>query len=99
MEVVNVELKDRSYSIYIGKDLLKEIGQRVKSLIGGKKTVIITNPRINSLYGNILKDYLKGAGFNAYFVDIPDGEGYKTLDTAVEIYDKLIDIKMERESP
>jgi 3-dehydroquinate synthase len=99
MEVVNVELENRSYSIYIGRDLLKGIGNRVKSLVSNRKTVIITNPHINSLYGNILKDTLKYAGFDAYFFDIPDGEEYKTLDTAVKIYDRLIAIKMERESP
>ncbi len=99
MEVVTVELKDRSYSIYIERDLLKGIGNRIKSLIPDKKIVVITNPRINSLYGNILKDTLKSAGFDAYFVDIPDGEEYKTVETAVKIYDRLIEIKMERESP
>lgn len=99
MEVVNVELKDRSYSIYIGRDLLKGIGNRIKILIPSQKTVVITNPNINSLYGNILKDALKNEGFDAYFIDIPDGEEYKTLDTAVKIYERLIVIRMERESP
>lgn len=99
MEVVNVELKDRSYSIYIGRDLLKEVGDRIKKIIPNRKAVVITNPNINGLYGNILKGSLKDAGFDAYFADIPDGEKYKTLHTAVRIYDRLIDIKMERQSP
>ncbi|HBA25939.1 MAG TPA: 3-dehydroquinate synthase, partial [Nitrospinae bacterium] len=99
MEVVNVGLGERSYSIYIDKGLLLECGNRLKNIKTGRKIVVITNPLINKLYGDALKKSLTGAGFNVNFVEIPDGEEYKTIKTATGIYDRLIDIKMERESP
>ncbi|MBI3583290.1 MAG: 3-dehydroquinate synthase [Nitrospinae bacterium] len=99
MEVVNVGLGERSYSIYMGKGLLPECGNRIKNIKTGKKIVVITNPAVNKLYGDTLKNSLTGAGFIVNFVEIPDGEEYKTINTAVKIYDRLIDIKMERESP
>jgi len=99
MEVVNVGLGERSYSIYIDKGLLLECGNRLKNIKTGRKIVVITNPLINKLYGDALKNSLTGAGFNVNFVEIPDGEEYKTIKTAAGIYDRLIDIKMERESP
>jgi len=110
MEVVNVGLGERSYSINLGKGLLLECGNRLPSLLSppykrggsggaGRKIVVITNPIVSRLYGNTLKNSLTGAGFIANFVEIPDGEEYKTINTAIEIYDRLIDIKVERESP
>ncbi|MBI3814648.1 MAG: 3-dehydroquinate synthase [Nitrospinae bacterium] len=110
MEVVNVGLGERSYSIYIDRGLLLECGNKLPSLFSppykggvsggvGRKAVIITNPLIRGLYGNLLENSLKEEGFKVHFIEIPDGEGYKTLETAVKIYDRLIAIKMERESP
>ncbi len=99
MEVVNVRLGERSYSIYIGKGLLLECGNRIKNIKTGRKIVVITNPIVSRFYGNTLKNSLKGADFIVNFVEIPDGEEYKTINTAVEIYNRLIDIKVERESP
>ncbi len=98
MEVVNVGLGERSYSIYIDKGLLINCGNRLKNIKTDKKIFIITNHIINKFYGDTLKNSLKDAGFNIYFTEIPDGEEYKTIKTAVEIYDRLLDIKMERGS-
>lgn len=99
MEVVNVGLKERSYSIYIDRGLLTEVGKRLSNIITGKKIAIITNPTINNIYGPILKNSFKGADFKIHLTEIPDGEEYKTLETAVKIYDWLTDIKIERQSP
>jgi 3-dehydroquinate synthase len=99
MEVVNVGLGERSYSIYTGKGLLLECGNRIKNIERGGKIVVVTNPLVNRLYGDALKNSLTGSGFIVNFLEIPDGEGYKTIETAVKIYDRLIDLKMERGSP
>ncbi|MEK6546315.1 MAG: 3-dehydroquinate synthase, partial [Nitrospinota bacterium] len=98
MEVVNVGLKERSYSIYIDRGLLTEAGKRLSNIIAGKKIAIITNPTVNKIYGSILKNSFKGADIKIHLTEIPDGEKYKTLETAVKIYDWLTDIKIERQS-
>ena len=98
MEVVHVGLKERSYSLYIDKSLIKKIGDRLNRMEIDKKIAVITNPVVNNLYGHYLEDSLKSADFNIHFIDIPDGEEYKTLETAVKIYDGLINFKMERQS-
>ena len=85
MEVVNVGLKERSYSIYIDRGLLTEAGKRLSNIIAGKKIAIITNPTVNKIYGSILKNSFKGADIKIHLTEIPDGEKYKTLETAVKI--------------
>lgn len=98
MEVVNVRLKERSYPIYIGRGLLKEVGDRLNKVNADTKAVVITNPLVNGLYGDVIKNSLKKANFKVSFTEIPDGEEYKTLETACKIYNRLIDEKMERQS-
>ncbi|MBI5287028.1 MAG: 3-dehydroquinate synthase [Deltaproteobacteria bacterium] len=98
-EQVNVNLGERSYSIYIGRDTLSSVGELMKAhgFIG--KVACITNPVVGRLYGDRVVSSLKGAGFEAYRIGIPDGEEYKTLEWTSRIYDELITQRMERSHP
>lgn len=49
MRVVEVELGDRSYPIYIGRDLLSQ-GELLRRHIPGKRVLVITNETIAPLY-------------------------------------------------
>jgi hypothetical protein len=49
MRVVEVSLGDRSYPIYIGRDLLGQ-GELLRRHIPGKRVLIITNETIAPLY-------------------------------------------------
>jgi hypothetical protein len=49
MKVVNVELGDRSYPIYIGTGLLKS-GELLRKHVPGKRVLIVTNTTIAPLY-------------------------------------------------
>ena len=48
MLTANVELKERSYPIYIGKNLLSET--QIYPLKAGEKVMIVSNPTIAPLY-------------------------------------------------
>lgn len=50
MKVVNVELGDRSYPIYIGSGLLQNHGELLRKHIPGKRVLIVTNETIAPLY-------------------------------------------------
>lgn len=63
------------------------------------KAACITNPTIGKLYGNRVLASLGKAGFEVCRIDIPDGEEYKNLEWVSYIYDKLMEHKMERQSP
>ena len=49
MRVVDVDLGDRSYPIYIGKDLLSH-GELLRKHVPGKRVLIVTNVTIAPLY-------------------------------------------------
>lgn len=94
-KILNVELADKSYPIYIGSDLLSS-----KSLLSdhiqGKQVMIVTNTTIAPLYLEKLKDAL--SDFNVESVVLPDGEEFKTLETLNKVFDALLKAKFDRSS-
>ena len=98
LECIDVDLKERSYKIYIGFDILKGISDILRDLGAGKKVVIITNPSVNKFYGEAVNSGLRGAGFDSHTVEVPDGEEFKTIREAERLYDELITLKVDRGS-
>jgi len=94
-KILNVELADKSYPIYIGSNLLSS-----KSLLSdhiqGKQVMIVTNTTIAPLYLEKLKDAL--SDFNVESVVLPDGEKFKTLETLNKVFDALLKAKFDRSS-
>ena len=94
-KILNVELGDKSYPIYIGIDLLS-----MKSLfvdqIQGRQVMIVTNKTIAPLYLDQLTSILDG--FNVQSVILPDGEEFKTLETLNKVFDALLEAKFDRTS-
>ena len=94
-KILNVELADKSYPIYIGSDLLSS-----KSLLSdhiqGKQVMIVTNTTVAPLYLEKLKDAL--SDFNVESVVLPDGEEFKTLETLNKVFDALLKAKFDRSS-
>ena len=94
-KILNVELADKSYPIYIGSDLLSS-----KSLLSdhiqGKQGMGVTNTTIAPLYLEKLKDAL--SDFNVESVVLPDGENFKTLETLNKVFDALLKAKFDRSS-
>ena len=99
METININLGERSYPIYIGRNNLDMVGELMKQKGLNGKAACITNPTVGKLYGNRVIDSLGKAGFEVFRIDIPDGEEYKSLEWLSYIYDKLTEYKMERQSP
>jgi len=85
-KILNVELADKSYPIYIGTDLLSS-NSVMTDHIEGKQVMIVTNTTIAPLYLEKLKAALEG--FNVESVVLPDGEKFKTLETLNKVFDAL----------
>jgi len=89
-------IKDREYKICIKKGILGNLGENLSEIIENKKVIIITNPLVNSLYGDKLLYALKKSSFNPDFIEVPDGEKYKCLSTVNYLYDELLKRKADR---
>jgi 3-dehydroquinate synthase len=98
MEKVRVELGERSYDILIGNNILQNIRGSLKSLGLSPKIAIVSNPTVYPLYGRVVANSLKKAGFDVLTVTIPDGEEYKDLLWVEHIYNMLLKAKLDRSS-
>ncbi|PCJ32399.1 MAG: 3-dehydroquinate synthase [Gammaproteobacteria bacterium] len=95
MKTLDVPLADRSYPIYIGKDLLSQ-ADLLTQHIQGKEVLIVTNSTVAPLYLQQVEDSLKDHRCAA--VILPDGEEFKTLEILNQIFDKLLTERFSRKA-
>jgi len=96
MKKIDVRLGPNSYSIHIGSGILKQTGIKLKELGFQDKAVIITNPVVKKLYGALVEQSLGDAGFKTTMLEVPDGEQYKSLESAGKLYQQLAESGAER---
>ena len=109
MESIKVNLGERSYPIYFGSGILRDFGRTFRRFFkspltppfvkGRQRVVIVTNPTIGGLYYEVVKESLLREGFEPFRIDVPDGEEYKSLTWVSKLFDKLIAIKADRQTP
>ncbi len=95
MKVLQVDLQDRAYPIYIGSDLLQQADLLTRH-IRSKQVLIVTNETIAPLYLQAVKNSLQD--FVVETVILPDGEQFKTLQYIEKIFDHLLEKKFSRNS-
>ncbi|PKM81278.1 MAG: 3-dehydroquinate synthase [Firmicutes bacterium HGW-Firmicutes-14] len=96
VRTVRVNLGTNSYDIYIGEYILPELGNYVQGLGVGRKIMVVTNPLVRGLYGQVAVDSLQQAGFEVVIGEVPDGERYKSLDSARMLYDIAFENGLDR---
>ena len=99
MKRVNVRLGDKGYDILIGCGLLDQTGKHLKDCGFNGKLVIISNPVVQKLYGEALRERLSADGFQVTILSVTDGEEQKSLDVAGRLYTELSDCYAERTTP
>lgn len=99
MEEVLVGLGERQYPIHLGTDCVEVLGQKTRErLPKANRLLIVTQPEINKLYGNLVQESLEKVGFSVERMEIPDGEQAKSMETAGKIWDYLIQNGYTRQS-
>jgi len=99
MRTIQVNLSRNNYKIQIGSGLLSQVGNTLIAMGFRGKAVIITNPTVRALYGEILLSEIRKAGFETVILEVPDGEEYKSLEWAGRLYNQLHDFQTERMTP
>lgn len=98
IETVTVALRDRSYPIVIGPQLLGSLGGRLAAMQLDLKVAVVTNPIVRQLYGAPVLESLTAAGFQPTVIEIPAGEEHKNFAWLTFLYDRLLDARLERNS-
>jgi 3-dehydroquinate synthase len=95
MKILNVELGDRTYPIYIGSGLLKD-EKIITSHIKTKTICIVSNTTVSKLYLENIKKLLDD--YQVVDVIIKDGEEFKNYNSLNHIYTKLLENKCNRDT-
>lgn len=95
--IVEVDLGNRSYPIYIGSGLLDQ-PDLLQRHIQGKKILVVTNTTIAPLYLDKTISALTDGNPNVTVesVILPDGEQFKNMDTLMKVFDKAIESRLDR---
>ncbi len=96
-ERVNVGLGERSYEIAIGHGLLAKLGLRIREF-RPSKVIIVSNETVFPLYEDTVLASMKENGISPEVFLMPDGEEYKALEWAGNIYAKLLESRFDRGS-
>lgn len=92
MEIVELELGERSYNIYIGSGIIAD-----RSLVGagvGRDAFVVTNETIGPLFLPSLKQALGDRRVET--IALPDGEQFKTLATFETILNRMLETGQKR---
>ncbi len=92
---ITVELGDRSYPIVIGRGLLGGSVDLAR-YVTGNDCLVVTNETVAPLYLQQLRANLKGCSVGA--LELPDGEAFKTVETAGSILDALVQARAGRDT-
>ncbi|MGQ9518246.1 MAG: shikimate kinase, partial [Anaerolineae bacterium] len=94
--VLNMQLPDSGYDIYILEGALEHAGLLIRRLGDWSRVVIVSNPTVWKFYGERLRTRLEVIGLSAVPALIPDGESFKTLETVAELYVRFLDAGLDR---
>jgi len=98
MHKIEVELEGGGYDIIVGRGLLSRLPELLPSDIEPSRILIVTNPSVDSLYGDVLDEALIDQDCEVSTEVIPEGEEWKTLETVEKLIDKMAEMRLDRKS-
>ncbi len=95
-KVIKVNLKEKSYNIFIKENILSVSGNCIGQLKIGKKILLVTQNKVPSIWVQKVKNSLLKKGFKVFVLVLQSGEGHKDLNTLLKIVNFAIKNKFER---
>jgi 3-dehydroquinate synthase len=99
MAIVHLKLPHHQYSIVIEPGALDRLGEIVRPLAPHSHCALLGDVQVTKVHGPRAEGSLRAAGYEVVAAVIPPGERFKTLDTVRQMYDVLLDARLERRSP
>ena len=95
MKTLTLDLDKRSYPIHIGAGVLNQ-PELLEPFLHGRRLFVVSNQTVAPLHGAQLRQLLHGHPFE--WVDLPDGESYKTLESVEYILTRMLESRLDRGS-
>ena len=98
MKKITVDLKSRSYPIYIEPGLVKKIPSYLSRYNKGQKWVIISQQNIMEIIGYDIEKNLIEEGFDCIHLTLPIGEAAKSMNEFNRTISQMIENECDRKS-
>src|SRR5262245_46352105 len=94
--IIDVSLKERSYQIIVGDDLLGQAGSRIAAAVPGARCVVVSDANVAALHFQPLAESLERAKIFLGQVIIAPGESSKSFPVLAGLSERLLEIGVER---
>jgi 3-dehydroquinate synthase len=95
---ISVDLGNRSYPVFLGREILPEFGPALSGKGVSKSIVVVTDRHVAPLYLRSFEQHLRQSGFSPIPIVIPPGEQQKSLSRAGRIFTELLKAHVGREA-
>lgn len=99
MSTVQVLLGDRSYAIRIVPGGLAELPVALGKEFESERAVVLTTSRVAREHQQTLLPALAASDCEGHVIEVPDGDGAKSLLTVGRVYDQLAALEIRRGTP
>ncbi len=96
MKILEINLPNNNYGILIKSGVMNNIGEEISKIYDGDKIALITDKNVDKFYGDIVEKSLKNRNFKVLKVVLNPGEGSKSIESLVGLYNELLDFKLNR---
>jgi 3-dehydroquinate synthase len=90
-----VRLHERSYEIQAASAVLDRVGAFARERVPGRSALVVTDAHVHK-HAETVRQSLTVAGFRTALVTLPSGEAQKSLASAAQLYDALVDLPADR---
>lgn len=99
MRRVEVSLPLHPYAVVVESGIVRRVGELLKQLLPDRsRCVVITVAPVRKHWGDTLEKSITEANFQAFELEMPDGERFKTLDTVADLARKMIKRGVDRKT-
>ncbi|MGI8604985.1 MAG: 3-dehydroquinate synthase [Verrucomicrobiales bacterium] len=99
MNKIRVNLGERSYSVLVGRGLLKELGARIAACWKERKAcAVVTDSTVGPIYAETVCQALRGVGCSPSLITVPAGEASKSMPRVEEVCGQMIRAGLDRSS-
>ena len=95
---VEVPLGERSYSIEIGAGTLSGAAAFLKRRRPAQRAIVVTDEHVETPHAMAFADALADGGVQVDLIVIDAGEASKDVETAFELWNKLLDLGVDRQT-
>lgn len=95
MKKLTVNVQDK-YDILIDKGLIDNAGDLVKTVLQGKRIMLVSDTNVYPIYGEQVKHSLENAGFQVFTYVFAAGESSKKTSVVIDIVEQMAGNQMTR---